>query len=276
MVDGRYLGRGDTPNRRLTDGQVAQLHTVRSSRHATAEQLIEGEIRRDPVPGEHRQLSHLFLVAQPLASPPDLLTSLIGTRELSELVSQVGSLVRQVGEPNWQYLQTHNEPRAEGAGFRSYGMLGRRFLPELQNAHEYTLLDVEVHDNGQVTLFCGRASDVTNDTQYVTDALVVTLARCAVTLAGQLGARAGYAGRWLLAVGVDDLHGKSSSSAISVFGRSYPPFSADRYIQGTEAVTRELLERPGQVTRRLLSRLLRALGTDTGERDALLTDVTGT
>lgn len=111
-------------------------------------------------------------------------------------------------------------------------------------------------------LFCGRASAFRQEWQYVNDTVVVVLTRSLVTLAGQLGATAGYAGRWLLAVGVDELSGKLSASGFHL-GRGYAPFSATTYVQGTEAGTTELLEQPGAVTRRLVGRLLRALGNRT-------------
>lgn len=113
MTNGRYYGRGDTTNRLLTDGEVAQLHAVRSGRQFTAERIIAAEVARDPVATEHRELSHLFVVAQPLASPPDLLTSLIGSSMLSSLVAGVPDRVPGAAgfSPNWHgYLTTHNEP----------------------------------------------------------------------------------------------------------------------------------------------------------------------
>jgi hypothetical protein len=52
MTDGRYYGRGDTTNHRLSDGDVARLHAVRTARQLTAEQVIAAEVARDPVPAE--------------------------------------------------------------------------------------------------------------------------------------------------------------------------------------------------------------------------------
>lgn len=242
---------------------MARLHAVRTARQATAEQIIAAEVARDPVPASVRRLSHLHVVAQPFASPPDLLTSLIGTLSLNELVQAVPNNVPGANHasPNWQYLSNYGEPRAEGSGFCSYALSGRRFLSDLDGAKEGNLLDVEVQDSGRVTLFCGRASDSASGNQHVVEAGIVTLTRSLVTLAGQLGATMGYGGRWLLAVGISDLSGKLSAAAVGFsLGRDYPPFSADAYVQGTEAGTIELLEQPGAVTRRLVSRLLRGLG----------------
>lgn len=280
MTEGKYYGRGDTTNHQLTDAEVARLHAARTSRQVTAAQLIAGEVARDPVPADLRQLSHLFVVAQPLATPPDLVTHLIGSPALSQLVTTaVPNLFPEANAaaPGWHYLATQNEPRAVGSGFCSYGLSGRQFLPQLDDAKEGGLLDVEVQDDGRVSLFCGRASDVRQGSQVVIDNAVVVLTRALVTLAGQLGAQTAYAGRWMLAVGVDELRGKMSSSALDGIrlGRGYSPFSADSYVQGTEAVTVELLEQPGAVTRRLTGRLLRALGNNQDQRnEQLLADGT--
>lgn len=276
MVDGRYYGRGDTTRHQLADPEVAQLHAARSTRQLTAEQLIAAEVGRDPVPSEQRERSHLFCIAQPLTSPPDLLTDLLGTPALTELVGRVGPRVPSAHKypPNWGSFQGFQEPRADGVGFSSFGLRGRRFQPEIEGAREEGLLDLEVTDAGKLTLFCGRASAARLDRQYVFEPLVVVLTRCLVTLAGMLGGQAGYAGRWLLAVGMTDLAGKRSSIASAdPFGGSHlAPFSANHYVQGTEAVTAELLERPGTITRRLAGRLLRALGVTSGQYDSLLAE----
>ena len=264
MVDHRYYGRSDTTNYQLADNDVVRLHAIRTARQATAEQLIAGEIARDPVTHSVGQLSHLYVVAQPSASPPDLLTSLIGTPALNDLIREVPNHVPAAGSlsPNWGYLSNYGEPRAEGSGFCSYALSGRQFISDVEGAKEHDLLDIEVQDNGRVTLFCGRASDGASGAQHVVEPTIVALTRCLVTLAGQLGATAGYGGRWLLAAGINDLSGKLSSSAIGFsIGRAYPPFSAHAYVQGTEAGTVELLEQSGAVTGRLVGRLLRGLGS---------------
>ena len=202
-------------------------------------------------------------MAQPLASPPELLTPLIGSR--AALRRHLDAAVNAVpgarsASPNWGYMD-RDVPRAEGHGFHSYGLDARQFLRDLQGAEEGNLLDVEVHDTGRLSLFCGGASFTYQDRQYVNDATVVLLTRCLLTLAGQLAAQGGYAGRWLLAIGITDLARKQPGSAAGSLrmGSRYPPYSASSYLQGTEAVTVELLQRPGAVTRRLVGRLLRAL-----------------
>ncbi len=276
MVDHRYYGRGDTTNHHLTDGEVARLHAMRTMRQATAEQIIDAEIARDPVPASARRLGHLYVVAQPLASPQDLLTSMIGKPTLQSMVDEVPRHFPPGvdGPEKWRNLST-SEPRAEGHGFRSYGLSGRQFVSDLQNEKEENLLDVEVQDNGRITLFGVPPTHSEDEKRYVFEAGIVALTRALVTLAGHLGSSAGYGGRWLLAVGADDLHGKLSGTALhDPSGRlTHPQFSAATYVKGTEAVTVELLTQPGTVTQRLVGRLLRALGSGQFPRHKqLLTD----
>lgn len=280
MVDGRYHGRGDTTKDRLTDQEVAGLHAVRSARQLTAEDVFARELARDPVPADHRQLSHLVVVAEPLASPPDLLTDWIGTSRLTDLVGAVPAQVpraRQIG-PNWEYFSKSNEPRAEGAGFASYGVFGRQLMVDMPNAQEQHVLDLEISDSGRITLFAGGGSavppNVQADVQVLRESAALVLARQVVVLAGDIGVATGYAGRWMLALGISDTLGKFSSDSETalVMGRITVPFSAAQYVQGTEAVTVELRERPGAVTRRLARRLLRGLGVGSGQHDHLLAE----
>lgn len=276
MVDGRYYGRGDTTKRRLTDGEVARLHAVRTIRHLNAEQLIEHEIARDPVPPTQRQHSHIYVVARPLAAPPDLLTETIERREVGVLVRYIASRLNSPASPDWNHLGS-GEPRAQGWGLQSRLLPGRRIDPDDERAEKY-MVDLEIGDDGSLTLVCGRGSDYTNPTkdQFILDSVAAVFTRGVVDLAAHIGRDHGYGGRWLLAVGLTDLAGKYTSDALAVarIGSSYVPFSADRYIESTEAVTSELLAQPGSVTRRLIRRLMRGLATDGRSYQHLLADPT--
>lgn len=275
MVDGRYYGRGDTTNHHLNDENVARLHAVRTARQTTAEELVAVEVARDPVPAGARENSHLYVVAQPLAGRLDLATNFIASPELAQTVLKVGAdfpPAQNVAAPNWNSLTLSAERRAWGVGFASFGLTGRQFRSDRPEGNEDSLLDVEIQDDGRISLFCGRAS---GGPEYVIDVGVVSLTRNLVTLAGRLGAQTGYAGQWVLAVGVTDLRGKVSVTARNTIrmGPDYPRFTADFYCRGTEAVTTELLNQPGAVTRRAVDRLLRALGKDQdGQINDLLAD----
>ncbi len=272
MVEGRYYGRGDKTKITLTDPDVARLHASRTTRQLNAEQIIAREIARDPaVAAGLDEKGHLFVVAQPLASPPDLLTNLLSDDErLRVLIAEVAERTGGTN-PNWTYLDRVATRDAGKAVASTFFLPGRLLRPD---AREASLLEIELSDNGRLALFCGRGTDGDNPgEQYVLDGLVVTLTRALTALAGVVGADQGYAGRWLLVVGVTGLSGKPSSmwrqlSADPLVARH----DSDIYIQSTEAVTAELRDRPGTVTRRLVGRLLRTLQTDKGQHDSSLAD----
>jgi hypothetical protein len=174
--------------------------------------------------------------------------------------------------PTWSDL-SHQEPRATGWGWHSPDLPSRAITRT--DVREENLLDLEISDDARIALFAARGSHQQSGRgNYILESLALVLTRNVLTLAAQLGATNGYAGRWLLAAGLNDLNGKQSISALQrgILGGEYTRFSAPHYIQGTEASTRELLDQPGAVTRRLLHRLLRALRADHREHDAVLSD----
>lgn len=191
MVDGRYFARSDTTKCWMPDTEIARRHAVRTARQLTANQLIDAEIARDPVPAGDRQLGHLYLVAQPLASPPDLATALIGSTELSNLVHSVTSSVSPRSVSNWAYLKSR-EPRANGDGFPSYGMLGHQFRPGSPDVKEADVLDLEIDDDGRVAFFAGGVTQLgrhafADDPELmIRDQLAAELTNSFVTFAGLL------------------------------------------------------------------------------------------
>jgi hypothetical protein len=267
MVEGTYYGRGDKTKHKLTDAEVANLHARRTARQLTGEQVIAREVARSPIARADQKLSHLFVVAQPLASPPDLLTPLIGNERLRALLDEANKAVPNSDQvsPNLGFALSDYEPRPRGAGFHSYAIVGRRFQPQMNPAREESQIDLEVWDDGTIALFCGGASHIwhpsvpEDERQYIHGMAVVILTRAVLAIAAKLGSTSGYAGRWLLAVGLNNLRGRFAGYAPSRPGVDFPPYVEDDYVQATESVTIELLAQPGAVTARLMHRLLRAL-----------------
>ena len=269
MVDGAYWGRNDKTKHKLIDSEVANLHARRTARQLTGEQLIAREIARSPVARPDQKLSHLFVVAQPVASPPDLLTPLIGNaRQLRQLIADANKSVPESDQvyPHLGIILPEFEPRPRGAGFHSHALVGRQFQPQMNTAREESQLDLEVWDDGTISLFCGGASLVQHhsipemERQYLHGMAVVVLARAVLAIAATLGSTAGYAGRWLLALGINNLRGRFGGHALGRQSADLRPYIEDDYLQATEAVTVELLVQPGLVTTRLVHRLFRAVG----------------
>jgi hypothetical protein len=267
MVEGTYYGRNDKTKHKLTDAEVANLHARRTARQLTGEQVIAREVARSPIAQADQKLSHLFVVAQPLASPPDLLTPLIGNERLRSLIIEANGAVPGSDRfsPHLGLALPDYEPRPRGAGFHSYAIVGRRFQPQMKPAREESQIDLEVWDDGTIALFCGGASlmgyrsSPDDERQYIHGMAVVILTRAVLAIAAKLGSTSGYAGRWLLAVGLNNLRGRFAGYALSGPGEDFPPYVEDDYVQATESMTIELLAQPGAITARLVHRLLRAL-----------------
>ncbi len=261
MVDGRYHGRGDTTKYRLSDAEVVRLFGLRSARQVVARQLIDVEIARDPVPVNREVESRLYAVARPLAAPPELLTEHLMGREIHDLV-----LARAGGSRHWQRLD-EVEPRAAGRGWHTYGLNSRSLWLEFDKVK--TMCDLEIADNGALTLFASQLSSWRNagkDTtqKFLDDDDAVAVVRGLVELTGALGTAYGYPGQWQLAVGMTNLL-KGVSRRADLEWSNTPEdmlrYSADDYLNATTASTAECREHPGAVTHRLMYRLVRALGT---------------
>lgn len=257
MVDGRYYGRADKSKHVLSDAEVARLHSVRTARQLAASDVIKQEIARDPAPREHDLGVRLYMMAEPLASPPELLTEHLGTPSLDRLVraSHVG-----VG---WSDLLAA-EPRATGYGWRSLGMLPGRVADPATTSQ---VIDLEISDDATIALYANQLSGVVRPhdlpgQQFVFDEAVLVLVLSMILLARDLGTTYGYPGQWRFATGLVGIRGMPAVSAAQSlpFVHDAVRYSADHYVQGTQAVTVELAAQPRAVARRLLMRFVRALG----------------
>lgn len=217
--------------------------------------VLAAAVRRDPVPPRSRRASHLHVVAyphQPVRLPAAAVDAAVagtGCRVLDEVF------------PGWRQLVRREDRGVGTVGFCSAGLAGRRLQPD---AEERELIDVEVTTGGQVTLFSGRGSDHHTPTRndVILDGGIVTLTRSVVTLAGLLGATAGYAGPWCAGLALTDLAGQPGFAALHGRACWRPPMTAAAYTRTIETSTAELHGHPEQVTRRLVDPLLDALGTN--------------
>ncbi|SEF38423.1 Putative DNA-binding domain-containing protein [Amycolatopsis pretoriensis] len=262
MVDGRYHGRGDTTKHALSDAEVVRLFERRSARQVVTRALIDVEIARDPVPPDRGIEARLYAAVRATAAPPELLTEHLMGHEIDRLVR-----ARAEG-PGWKYwrLLSEDEPRAAGRGWHTYGLNSRELW--LDHDKVRTAADLEVSDNGSLALFVSRLSfekRVGDGKQkFLHDGDAVAVVRGLAELVGSLGTTYGYQGQWQLAVGMTPL-AKVVSADVGVAWVDSPEdvlrYSAEDFVSGTTATTAECREQPGAVTRRLMYRLVRALGT---------------
>ena len=126
MVDYVYYGRGDRANVRLGDEQVrAIIEGRRRGRLDVAAELLR-MVDDDPIPGDERQLGHLYVLAQPEIAAEETLVELLGRADVMGVMQET---IRQIAserdssmtgfEPDVHGL-LDRVPRAEGLALISY------------------------------------------------------------------------------------------------------------------------------------------------------------
>lgn len=277
MVEGRYWGRGDKTKYRLTDPEVVRLHERRRSADQDALALLRREIENDPIPPGQRKQAHLFLVAQPLAGPRDMLIDLASGPAWSQ---NLHTFVQKAHTPelNAALKGTDASPslrdagnayrRGRGAALATNNLGdGRRFTPFTESRPEIAL-ELRVHEDGGLRLFHSRLSaelryDAQDTEQVLLDDTAVNLTRRFLALVRAAAEEAGYFGNWAMALGATGLNGLQTHSGATTLGFGNPArYDEDTYTETTAVTWAELTQAPGAVTRRLAGPLLRALATE--------------
>jgi hypothetical protein len=266
MVDGRYRGRSDTTSYVLDAAEVVRLHERRTAASNRTGGLLDDEIRRDPAVAAGLDAgAHLFVVAQPVTQDDELLLRAVPDGNLRSWIG--GAIVRGVpGEnasfsPNISGMANQISPRARGAAAHTYCVTDDRTVQPNGNrpAEESDLLDVEVHEDGGVRLFCSRATDSRHERRLFITPLVFGLTRAVVRSAGVVAATADYVGSWDFGVAITNLRGAIPSDvAFDALARGWA-YSEETYRGTTRATFEDLHSDPDQIVDRLLGRLARAM-----------------
>lgn len=287
MVDGRYYGRGDKTKHTLPDPEVVRLHERRRAADRDALDLLQAEIDEDPIPAEMRTQAHLFLVAQPLAGRDDMLLDLLSgptwNLQLADFLLQantpeLGSVIGRFDISPSLLEAGHGFRRGRGAARATPNIgEGRIFRPTSDYSPE-DAVELRVHEDGGLRVFLSRFSDAArNDPdaeQQILDPAAVSYTRRFLALVLAAAEHAGYVGNWALAFGATGLRGGRAvpNPRSGGFGfESRSRYDQDDYRAATAVTWAELNQKPGDITRRLVGALLRALDTE-ARYTAALTD----
>jgi hypothetical protein len=284
MVDGRYLARGDKTKRYLTDPEVRRLYAETAANLLDADVLLEAEFNRDPIPSDVRRKGHLFLVAQPQTSRPDLMSDLIDGDRWQERVfafvrehaysETVNSALQRADafdfEPEVASASVVIDARAQGVAISTPTIgRGRAYKPGAY-AHPEHAAELELHDNGAIRVFLGRLTDhlpknvdrEPRQQHVLFDVAAIMYTRRFLGIVTGVAER-GYLGTWTLAAGATGVLGARSLRIVDDV-RSFEdgtPYDEDRYMQSMTSSYEELTTKPGAVADRLIGRLLRTMGT---------------
>ncbi|MBP2707363.1 ATP-binding protein [Microbispora sp. RL4-1S] len=276
MVDGKYYGRGDKTKYVLSDAEVTRLHERRRSADRTALDLLQHEIERDPISGEHRHQAHLFLVAQPLAGRGDMLMDLASgpnwninlanfiERAYTPALNETLGSITEVSPTIREAANGFRRGRGAARATRNLGE-GRIFTYDPSDYFAEDAIELQVHEDGGLRLFFSRLSTIpTNDSQepMILPGAAVGHTRRFLALVFAAAEEAGYFGNWALAFGATGLNGLRAYTRNTWPSGNRARYDEDAYTRTTATTWAELNKAPGTVTRRLAGGLLRALGVE--------------
>jgi hypothetical protein len=269
MVDQVYFGRGDKQKIRLDNSSVIRLHRQQRDADRDIEHLLDAYVARDPIPLATRRKPHLFVIAEPVAPRADMLLDAVHgagwQQRFKELVDAAFVPNPPIGIGLAPDLNDATSPgrRADGAAFTSPQLRPDRTLePRGDRDPNEDVVEIDLTDHGGIRFFLGRLDDkLPNGTSIIFDIAPPLFTRRVVHIARAVGDQTGYFGPWMLGVAATRISGcVAFTLSQNVFTRGdLDPLEQNRYHSTTTATWAELAQTPGQVTGRLISRLLRAL-----------------
>lgn len=270
MVDNRYWGRGDKTKHMLSDAEVERLIARRAGWAVNAEKALTSWIAQEPIDPPVQANGHLFVVASPV--PPRermLLETMTGTGDFTAVFRDLVMRTKHNGgsfAPDMPNHLSNFSTTADGWAWKSYALFGDSEEAQRSDRESRALM-VEICENGQLRLFCGRAAEQLGNTGYgagfyLFDAICLGLTARMVSLASGVSQAAGYLGSWDFGVGVTGIKGATSYSRFERNQFAGPSYTADKYTLTTRASLADIEAGSGPVIERLLGRLTRAIGAD--------------
>lgn len=261
MVDGKYYGRGDRTNRILSHAEVLRLHerqltsrrdVIAAAHTALAE--FEGDDLAHPLPT-------MVLVAEPLGARENLLVPLTESPSWQHTVLEI--VQAAAVEDHQQFAPSLPPPsgfvRRAGGVAATRGMDGGgRFTSEQHRAVELVF-----DESGTIMLASRRPVDFIQDDQpAVLEVVVIGHTDLLVRVTALVAERFGFAGSWRFGLVASPMRGAVSFRlGSSPHYERGPMYTADVYERATLASLEELTRGPEQVVNRLVSPLLRSLGS---------------
>jgi hypothetical protein len=265
--DRRYYGRCETGNRRLSEEEVARLYERRASLNIDREQLLSDCISASPA-GQAKPGKQGFLqaFAQPALRDDQLWDRAIERNQgeeqilLQRLRSSVGSVPGNWGGAHIG-LALNWRPRGADKWTLDTGLSSDD--PDSFPAHRRALVDLGM--DGRCYMFYGGAADTTDRRTpdlpstflFYERGAALNLAQFLSLVAALYEAGEQY-GPIDVGMAVTGIRGATSSYLYNDHMPS-SPYQDEGAFRTTRCDTRELLEDPMTVSRRLLDRLIRAM-----------------
>ncbi len=268
MVDGVYYGRGDKTKRQLCDNDVLRLHQGRKNLDQAAAEFLDLYVNRDPVPAEHREQAHFFVIAAPVSPRPEMLLDAIagtGWRDTFQTLQNAASAIDNYPDymgfqPSLHHVASWSR-RPDGVA-RTYALTDDRRLERLvtqPDRYIENVFEFELTEDGAIRLMTSALSQG-RDGQQISAIMIPVLVHQVLAIAHAIADHTDYHGSWMLgcaATGIAGLPAATDDHRVTS-----PPWPADvdTYQRTCTAAITEIAQTPGKLTRRLTGQLLRGLG----------------
>lgn len=258
-VDEAFYGRFGTTNSRLSAAEVRRLMQATAGNAPTIEDQLDQFCAADPTPADQRRQAHIFIIAIPTATSPELLQDAVGQEWESWTRRAIVDGARHL-EPQWSpdVGSIGRFERVPDGWIATSDHGAWRSGEHLRETH---WLDITFGENGSVRVFSGRGSDVTSKGRVIMEVIVAGTVRRAVEAATAVSDATGYEGRWDMGVAVTNLDGAVSffrSDNWWVDREDLPAYRSTDYRRTWTGATSELRD-PDAVVERLVGPLNRTL-----------------
>ncbi len=258
MAGNKYWGRGDKTKQPLPDAQVERLIAQRTRWETDTGALLDDLISSDPIGPPNQHLGHLFMVCAPVPRRGDILVEYFGSSWQDQIRRLVANATRPGGAVAPDMEMAVGYLRRTPRGWRGASHQGVR--PE----NEARYIDFEFHEDGEIRLTYGRATDRTEPNKMVVlETACLGMPYRMVQLAALLSNEVPFLGSWDFAISITGLKGAISylrPYAGRIF--EHPVYTASTFRSATRASRQEMEGKPGAIVDRLLGRLVRAIGID--------------
>ena len=283
QVEGIYYGRSDTGKCRLSDQQVERLMREREQQRHGTEDALRGLIAADQYRDESREHPHLFIFARPGTRRTEMFRSVIGADP--QWKPLIGLLTDAINDPVRPMYATANRgqqalletlimgPRLTTGGVTLASWPRGSEKPANEEYHQELTID----EDGDLSFFHAQAgwdSEPVNGVtrKVLSSRTIVGSTREFIAAAVAISRGAGIPTTWHVGIALTGIRGyRHQESGWPDYG---PPCTSGEYVRVERFNLAEMEGTPGNVTDKLLGRLLRGLRADTDPAvNALLTDV---
>jgi hypothetical protein len=258
MVEHIYRGRGDTTNIQLSDAEVRRIRAQRAEAQFDIRDVLATEIERDPFDVQARELGHLFIVAEPVYAPPELLVSIAGQewrKWLFDTFREQLPMLTDDWSPNMR--SAFNAVKTpDGWALRSWKGEREQAIGESEDS----VIELDVRDDGGIRFYSARATGFTGALHVVFDAAVYGNLWRVIDAAAEIARQSGFVGNWQFGVALTGIRGAISHEweRRNWRGNSVA-YANDEYIASVEVTFAELAGDYEPILRKLTDKLNRTL-----------------